>query len=127
MADFYIDFENVHYRGLIGIDNLTKADKVFIYCRENEKFNILNYINRRKISIRSKLEFIFIAEYTKNALDFVLLSDLASGYRKGNVIFVVSDDKGYDAAINNLQKKLIFVSRCSSIADRSYQFIINIR
>ncbi len=127
MAYFYIDFENLHYRGLLGIDELPKSDKVYIYCREPDKSHILSFFNDKPFNIRAKYEFRLITELTKNALDFVLISDLASEYRNGNVCFVISKDKGFDAAIHNLQKKNIFTDRSISIAERSYHFILDIK
>lgn len=127
MSNFYIDFENLHYRGLLGIDKLPKSDKVFIYCREPDKSHILSFFSDKLLNIRAGIEYRFITDLTKNALDFVLISDLASEYRKGNVCFVISKDKGFDAAIHNLQKKNIFADRSVSIEDRSYLFILNFK
>ena len=96
MAFYYVDFENVQFNGLEGLETLEKGDKVFIFCREMD-------VNRIRSSLKSISTKAFVCCkivncVSKNALDFELIADLFVNKSRCMKI-IISKDKGFDAAI----------------------------
>lgn len=94
---FYVDFENVHLSGINGIEDLSSKDRVIIYCRADDIPRIKEHLKGEEV--KAKVECRIVAGKTKNALDFELISDLFSD-RKSRMNIIVSEDKGYDCAID---------------------------
>ena len=106
---FYIDFENVGCAGLIGIESLTNNDCVRIYYSNNPNVDMNTVENILHSS--AKIQFIKLPDSLKmmnlsNALDIVLLTDISriAATLGSNYAMVISNDKGYDAVISELNQ-----------------------
>ena len=106
---FYIDFENVGSAGLIGIESLTENDCVRIYYSNNP--NVDMYTIEKMIHSPAKIHFVKLLDSLKmmnppNALDIVILADISRIVASlgSNYAVVVSNDKGYDRVIAELNR-----------------------
>ena len=106
---FYIDFENVGCAGLIGIETLTENDCVRIYYSNNP--NVDMHTVENIIHSSAKIHFVKIPDSLKmmnlsNALDIILLTDISRivATLGSNYAIVVSNDKGYDSVISELNR-----------------------
>lgn len=114
LLHYYVDFENVHYAGLEGIERLDKKSIVYIYCREGSR----KYIESLDIVKQSGAEIVYqiVKAKTKNALDFILITDLARNAIKGKLYLVVTNDKGYEASIDRENEIGLCVLRVQRVA-----------
>ena len=98
---FLIDKENTGKRFLHGLDKLTANDKVIIFHYElagEIKPDILLPLSHCKAAV----EIIKMNTHTKNAMDFQIctyIGYLYNQYKRNAEYYIVSDDKGYGAAI----------------------------
>ena len=100
----YIDFENVSQQGLRGIQNLTKNDLVRIFL--GPKCSKMSLIDADMVfHCDATVELITNDQIGKNALDFIIMVHLGYDIAKkaGNAYYVVSNDKGYEPAINEMK------------------------
>ena len=124
MAYFYVDYENVHSDGLAGIDTLSKSDRVFIYCRQDDVPRIRTYFSFTKT--KATVSCRIVEATTKNALDFELISEMFSEHRKGRINYIVSGDKGFDAAIQKGMHRGILCFRKEFVGDIRFELNIAI-
>ena len=106
---FYIDFENIGSIGLVGIESLTESDCVRIYYSNNPNIDMQTVENM--IHSPAKIQFVKLPASLKmmnlsNALDIVLLTDISriAGTLGSNYAVVISNDKGYDSVISELNQ-----------------------
>ena len=100
----YIDFENVSQQGLRGIQHLTKNDLVRIFL--GPKCSKMSLIDADMVfHCDATVELITNDQIGKNALDFIIMVHLGYDIAKkaGNAYYVVSNDKGYEPAINEMK------------------------
>ena len=100
----YIDFENVSQQGLRGIQKLTKNDLVRIFL--GPKCSKMSLIDADMVfHCDATVELITNDQIGKNALDFIIMVHLGYDIAKktGNAYYVVSNDKGYEPAINEMK------------------------
>jgi len=100
----YIDFENVSQQGLRGIQKLTKNDLVRIFL--GPKCSKMSLIDADLVfHCDATVELIKNDQIGKNALDFIIMVHLGYDIAKktGNAYYVVSNDKGYEPAINEMK------------------------
>ena len=97
MRIFYIDYENVHYDGLDGVENISCKDKIIIFGGTNDgiRFSDINCLLKTK----AKLEFVTVSTGKKDALDFQLVSHLMLNIDKRYEYFIIAKDTGYNYAI----------------------------
>lgn len=119
---FYIDFENVGTSGLIGMENLSETDCVRIYYSNNPSIDMETAILLTQSP--AKIQFIKLPDSLKklnlnNALDIVLLTDISriAGNLGNNYAYVVSNDKGFDPVISEINQthNIKSISRCENI------------
>ncbi|WP_297957356.1 PIN domain-containing protein [uncultured Ruminococcus sp.] len=119
---FYIDFENVGSAGLIGIESLSENDCVRIYYSNNPNVD-MNTVKNMTLS-SAKISFVKIPDSIKmmnlsNALDIVLLTDISrnAGTLGNNYAYVISNDKGFDLVISEINQthNIKSISRCENI------------
>jgi len=120
---FFIDYENVAYKGLEKIEKLNIQDTVIIY------FNKYYYDEKLAESIKAnvkkfagKVESYNLYSPDKNAMDFLLCSHLgymAGKYEAGQRFYIVSNDKGYRSSIAHIKKLVpgIEIEQISSLSD----------
>ena len=97
MRIFYIDYENVHYVGLAGIENISCKDKIIIFGGINEGIRFEDI--SRLLKTKAKLDFVTVLTGKKDALDFQLVSHLMLNIDKRYEYFIIAKDTGYDYAI----------------------------
>lgn len=96
----YVDFENVASSGITGISNLKEDDSVIIfYTAAADKLRFAEVVE--VMDIKAEVRFRKVESGTKNALDFQLITILFLDQKKeGDAEYIiVSNDRGYDAAI----------------------------
>ena len=113
---YLIDFENVNEQGLIGIENLDKADKLLLFYSKNaNRISIDNHLKlEEKVSL---IEYIEVNPNGNNALDFQLVTYLGFLVAKNpkNSYTIISKDKGYNSVINFWKNKGITINLQSKI------------
>lgn len=101
MATYLVDYENVHYNGLAGIENLTEQDCLVIFIgRKNKTLPVDTVI---KLSRTHAYVIWKKSEKTApNYLDIQLASYLGFliGEGKGTEFHIISKDQGFVAAID---------------------------
>ena len=109
-----IDYENVNSKGLKGIENLSSNDKIYFFNKENSTITVS--LHKKLESSKVTREYVCVKASTKNALDFQLVAQLAllCAECPDEKYSIISDDGGFDAAIQFLNKYKI--SRYSNLA-----------
>lgn len=100
----YVDFENVSSAGLNGMSDLTTDDEVKIFL--GPKCSKMSLIEADNIFHGdATVELIKNDQIAKNALDFIIMVHLGYDVAKkaGDLFFIISNDKGYDPAIREMQ------------------------
>lgn len=103
MATYYIDYENVHNAGLKGLEQLSAQDYVYIFYSENAStFSV----ESMKLALQSVcgVEFVQAIVGAPNALDFQIVTMVFATPYEDDYHFIISKDRGYDAAIKMGQK-----------------------
>ncbi len=117
MAIYYVDFENVHVWGLKGAESLDSNDSILIFCREKDVSTIKKECKQRKI--KAFIKCCVISSTTKNALDFELISELFMN-KCDDIRYIISHDKGFEAAVERGLRKGILCFRKDSINDTGF-------
>ena len=117
MAIYYIDFENVHIGGLKGAETLDSDDTVLVYCRDKDVSVIREEF--KKINVKAYIKCCVVTGTTKNALDFELISDLFIENCE-EIRYIISHDKGYEAAVVRGLKKGILCFRIEDFTDAGF-------
>lgn len=115
---FLVDYENVNNGGLKGVENLSASDKVLCFYRENDtiSFSTVKKLEKTK----AQKDYILVNAKTKNAVDFQIVACLGSLCAKNpnEKFFIISNDGGYDVAIEYLCKNegVTSILRCPRIS-----------
>lgn len=122
MKYYFVDYENVHSEGFIGIDGIAKNDTLYLMYTEQCKtfsLEVLEKIIRRKINF----EVYKVGSGSKNALDFQLSSFMgyiiAKNEDKECIFYIVSKDTGFDHLIDFWRKKGVNVERIYNFSPNS--------
>lgn len=104
---YYVDYENVHAKGLEGLDLLTKRDSVVVfYTANSNSMSITTHLDL--VATKAKVEFIKVTCGTANALDFQLSSqlgyDIAKHGTRNVSYYIVSKDRGYNCLCDYWRK-----------------------
>ena len=116
---FYVDFENVSVGGLKGIDSLKSDDVVIIYYSNNPNLNM--EIVQKMMQSKAKIEFQKLSDEIKNmnmknALDIIILNDIARITNKNESVAVITNDSGYDKMIYKFIESGRNIKRAVSIS-----------
>jgi hypothetical protein len=120
---YLIDFENVSNGGFNGIEELTQDDEIALFYSESRS-TISITVHRKLESTEAKKIYLPIKTGGKNALDFQLVTwlgyniakDEMSGRKKrGAGYCIVSNDTGFDFAIDFWEKRGISVLRSADL------------
>ena len=116
---FLVDYENVHYAGLRGVDFLNEYDKLTIFYSDK----CPNIIKRDLDTIKSSgcpLDTCRLLHHGKNALDFYIAVECGVlGFRGENQISIISKDKGF-AKVGEDKLTIVIVTK-----DRGFDGIID--
>ena len=125
---FLVDYENVHYAGLRGVDFLNEYDKLTIFYSDK----CPNIIKRDLDTIKSSgcpLDTCRLLHHGKNALDFYIAvrvgEEIARVGEDKLTIVIVTKDRGFDGIIDYCKMRK---SNCTIItAPTIEQGIMNIK
>lgn len=119
MNYYFVDYENVHSEGFVGIEKVQEKDVIYVVYSEQSKtfsLDILEKIERQKAFVRAHK----VKVGSKNALDFQLSSFL--GYIIGKTetedcnYYIVSRDMGYDRVVEFWTEKEIRIGRIINLS-----------
>lgn len=122
MAIYLVDFENIGYNGLKGIEKLPKGDQVHLFysCNADKlTFDIHLCINASKAEI-----FYYKVETgSKNALDFQLATYLGSlaGANPEESYYIVSNDDGFHYIIQFWKQRQVDIQQISKLQFQSIE------
>ena len=109
---YLIDFENVSNRGFNGIERVGGKDAIILFYSE-QRSTISITVHRKLEETKARKEYLPVKTGGKNALDFQLVTWL--GYliaqQPDEEYCIVSNDTGFDAAIDFWQKREARISR----------------
>ena len=115
MAIYYVDYENVHNEGLKGVQHLRQGDMLTLFYSskaDTMKIDVVRQLMECPVEIR----FEKIVNGVENALDFQLITALMCNYASEESYYIISRDKGYDAAIEMAGKQnRVNIYRCRDI------------
>lgn len=104
MANYYIDYENVHNEGLKGVQKLQQEDKLHLFYSIKADTLKIDVV-RQLMECPAAICFDKIVNGVENALDFQLITALMCNYSAEEKYYIISRDKGYDAAIEMAGKQ----------------------
>ncbi len=104
MANYYIDYENVHNEGLKGVYQLQQGDKLTLFYSSKADTLKIDVV-RQLMDCSAEIQFEKIVNGVENALDFQLITALMCNYVSEERYYIISRDKGYDAAIEMAAKQ----------------------
>lgn len=119
MNYYFIDYENVHADGFIGIESLGENDVVCVMYTEQSKAFSLELVEKIARQ-RARLESYKAGTGAKNSLDFQLASYL--GYmiakREGtdDCFYIVSRDTGFNHLVDFWAERSVTVRRIANFA-----------
>lgn len=116
MATYLVDYENVHYKGLEGIEHLTKKDTVIVfYSQAMNKVTFSVYKDIR--SSKATFKHIFAHTGVINSLDMQLSSYLGAliAIRDDSKFFIVSKDRCFDYVVKFWLEREIDIVRVVDI------------
>jgi len=103
MKSFYlIDLENVGRQFLPGIDELTIEDTIVV-CHNKAMGPMSDEISKGLYHTKATVKIVNIFNHGKNAMDFCICTQLGyfiAEYGGTAKYYIVSNDKGYEAAID---------------------------
>ena len=108
MSNYYIDYENVHNEGLKGVQRLQQGDRLHLFYSVKADTLKIDVV-RQLMECPAEICFDKIINGVENALDFQLITALMCNYDVQEDYYIISRDKGYDAAIEMAGKQ----NRCN--------------
>lgn len=99
---FFIDMENVWERGLESAGKLKTTDKIILFHGHQRGRVINEAVHQRLAQFPGRVEYIPLRTRVKNAMDFEIctyIGYLVGKYGTGEEYIIVSEDKGYVAAV----------------------------
>ena len=108
MSNYYIDYENVHNEGLKGVQRLQQGDRLHLFYSVKADTLKIDVV-RQLMECPAEICFDKIINGVENALDFQLITALMCNYTPDEDYYIISRDKGYDAAIEMAGKQ----NRCN--------------
>lgn len=114
---YLIDYENVHYSGLNGIEKLTENDRLIIFYTKNAE-TLSFTVYEKLVSCKAEIQLYRVQCGDKNALDFQLSSYIGYilGKNHDTECHIISNDKGYEYVINFWKEKNTGIIISSDIA-----------
>ena len=109
---YIIDSENTFNIALLPIKEINEMDKVVIFMSQNSK-TVKPKVLQEIINLKCEVEVEFVEVGGANALDFQLVVYLTKSCLENCTAkhFVLSNDKGFNKAINYINKNKIGVVR----------------
>ena len=122
MAIYLVDFENIGYNGLKGIEKLPEGDQVHLFYSSNADkltFDIHLCINASK----ARIFYYKVETGAKNALDFQLATYLGSltAQNPDENYFIVSNDDGFHYIIQFWKQRGVDIQQISNLQFQSIE------
>lgn len=101
---FLVDGDNNIGTGLQGVDLLTAEDSVLIFYGKGQS---LANLQRLCANTRAQVQYLESVQGGKNSIDFQIITELGVliGRGEADFAYVISQDKGYEAAMGALQAR----------------------
>lgn len=120
MAIYLVDFENIGYNGLKGIEKLPEGDQVHLFYSSNADkltFDIHLCINASK----ARIFYYKVETGAKNALDFQLATYLGSltAQNPDENYFIVSNDDGFHYIIQFWKQRGVDIQQIPTSSSRA--------
>ena len=122
MAIYLVDFENIGYNSLKGIEKLPEGDQVHLFYSSNADkltFDIHLCINASK----ARVFYYKVETGAKNALDFQLATYLGSltAANPDENYFIVSNDDGFHYIIQFWKQRSVDIQQISNLQFQSIE------
>ena len=102
---FVVDTENVSNYSFLKEYELTSKDSIILLTSKNSNnLSLLDFEMLYNSAATIVLEHVTVG--TKNALDFQLIARVSIELNESTIIYIVSDDCGYDIFVDYVTKKL---------------------
>lgn len=113
---FFVDYENVNFKGLDGIDELTARDYVRLYY-SHAADTLPIEAHLVMLSSPAKFEFVKVEMPIKNFMDCMILMDVKemTSKKKKPEYLIVSRDRDFDKSIDQLCESEFRVKRVSNL------------
>ena len=111
---YLIDYENVSYSGLDGIEKIAPNDIIYLFYSKSANKISINVLEQIRTN-NAEIVFIEAENGTKNSLDFQLCTVLGNIISLENRFIIISQDTGYDTTIRFWNKRGYNVVRQLSI------------
>jgi len=117
MAVYMIDYENVSVSGLVGLEQLTVNDIVYIFYTENAD-RLTFSAHRKLLECAAQIRYYKAEAGGKNALDFQIVTYLGYLIHENSKAdyHLITKDSGFDSVITFWQKQNISVSRMADLS-----------
>jgi len=117
---FFVDYENVGSLSLMGIEKLCSDDKLIVVLSDNATNRInIDLVKKLAKAIPMKIAINKVARH--DAADFRLIAEIGICMRyirkSKDEIYVLTEDKGFDAAIEGFKVAGYSIKRTNSIAN----------
>ncbi|MFR3920885.1 MAG: PIN domain-containing protein [Dysosmobacter welbionis] len=101
---FLVDGDNNIGTGLQGIDLLTAEDTVLVFFGKGQT---LANVKKLCAGTKAQVQYLESVKGGKNSLDFQIITELGVlvGEREADFAYVISQDKGYEAAMSALHAR----------------------
>ena len=101
---FLVDGDNNIGTGLQGIDLLTEEDTVLVFFGKGQT---LSNVKKLCAGTRAQVQYLESVKGGKNSLDFQIITELGVlvGRGEADFAYVISQDKGYEAAMSALHAR----------------------
>ena len=101
---FLVDGDNNIGTGLQGIDLLTEEDTVVVFFGKGQT---LSNVKKLCAGTRAQVQYLESVKGGKNSLDFQIITELGVlvGRGEADFAYVISQDKGYEAAMSALHAR----------------------
>lgn len=116
MAIFLIDYENVSFSGLDGLETRSNTDQIYIFYTENAD-RLTFDAHRRLMESGAAVRYYKVESGSKNALDFQLASYLGYLIQKEQETeyYIISKDSGFDSVLHFWQKQSVRIERMPNL------------
>ena len=112
MIHLLVDYENVHYTGLVGTEYLSSEDSITIFYSKPCKY-IPNYRMQQILESGCKFEICELVRKRKNALDFYIATKVGEILTENSQVNVaiVSKDNGFKSVRDYWNRRLTPTNR----------------
>lgn len=119
MSYIFVDYENVHHKGLEGLNIISGEDTVIILSNSSQMEGLTKLVETTYRSVRDQV-YIYEADVgSSNALDYQLLGRVCSKIKSEpeQRYFIVSNDRGFMCVFDLIEAMGVLIDLASSVSD----------